>query len=102
AGSASAARVFARACAACHGDQGEGVQEDSGRVRTINNRVFLSLMSDQVLRRYVITGRPDLGMPNYAEPRPGDPSFKPLSGQEVGELVMLLASWRRSGSAEGQ
>jgi mono/diheme cytochrome c family protein len=101
-GTAGGAKVFARACAACHGEQGAGVKDDNGLVNTINNRVFLSLMSDQVLRRYVITGRPDFGMPNYAEPRPGDASFKPLSGQEVSELVTLLASWRQSGSAEGQ
>jgi mono/diheme cytochrome c family protein len=96
------AQVFARACAACHGPNGEGVQKDDRLVRTINNRVFLSLMSDQVLRRYVITGRPDLGMPTYAEARPGDPGFKPLSRQEVSDLVTLLASWRQSAAADAQ
>jgi mono/diheme cytochrome c family protein len=100
-GGGGGAQVFARACAACHGPNGEGVPEGDRRALTINNRVFLSLMSDQVLRRYVITGRPDLGMPNYAEARPRDPGFKPLSRQEVSDLVTLLASWRQSASAEG-
>jgi hypothetical protein len=57
--------------------------------------VFLALTSNQALRRYAITGRPDLGMPGYAEARPGSADFVPLTDQEVTDLVALLASWRR-------
>jgi mono/diheme cytochrome c family protein len=95
------AQVFARACAACHGQRGEGVQDGNERTGTLNDPVFLSLISDQALRRLVITGRSDLGMPNYAEPRPKDPNFKPLNSQEVAALVALLASWRSEGLAAG-
>ena len=35
----------------------------------INEPAFLALISDQALRRIIITGRPDLGMPTYAENR---------------------------------
>jgi cytochrome c oxidase cbb3-type subunit 3 len=84
--------VFARACAACHGSHGQG--QGSETVRTINDPVFLALTSNQALRRYTITGRPDLGMPSYAEARPGNPHFAPLTDQEVTDLVALLASWR--------
>ena len=35
-----------------------------------------------------------LGMPGYAEARPGSPDFVPLSDREVTDLVALLASWR--------
>jgi hypothetical protein len=49
-------------------------------------------MSNQALRRLVITGRPDLGMPNYAEPRM-ESKFAPLTETEVTDLVALLASW---------
>ena len=61
----------------------------------INDRAFLALISDQALRRIIITGRHDLGMPNYAQTdgRPDD--FKPLTSEEIDELVALLASWRR-------
>jgi len=83
------AAVFARACAGCHGSHGQG---DEAR-GAINDRVFLALLSDQVLRRYVITGRPDLGMPGFAE-RPDQWHFTPLTEPEVGDLVALLASWR--------
>jgi hypothetical protein len=46
----------------------------------------------------VIAGRPDLGMPDYADPtgRPGD--FRPLVPQDVTSVVALLADWRQSGS----
>ena len=83
--------VFARACAVCHGERGQGLREGDG---AIHDPVFLALVSDQALRRYVITGRPDLGMPNFDEARPDDPDFKSLTGQEVTDLVELLASWR--------
>ena len=86
--------VFARACAACHGSHGQGVERGGETVRTINDRVFLALTSNQALRRYAITGRPDLGMPGYADARPDSPHFVPLSDPEVTDLVALLASWR--------
>jgi mono/diheme cytochrome c family protein len=88
--------VFARACAGCHGDRGRE------QALAINEPAFLALISDQALRRFVITGRPDLGMPSYAEARPWGPNFRPLNSQEVTDLVALLAEWRRAGSPSGQ
>ncbi len=87
--------VFARACATCHGDHGQGVQEEGKIIRAIHEPAFLALTSNQVLRRYAITGRPDLGMPSYAKARPDSPSFVPLTDEDVTDLVALLASWRR-------
>ncbi|MGA2257605.1 MAG: c-type cytochrome [Thermoguttaceae bacterium] len=87
--------VFARACAACHGDHGQGIREEGEIVRTIHEPAFLALTSNQVLRRYAITGRPDLGMPSYAKARPDNPNFVPLTDEEVTDLVALLAAWRR-------
>jgi mono/diheme cytochrome c family protein len=84
------ATVFARACAACHGEHGQGMEAGA-----IQDPIFLALISDQALRRYVITGRPDLGMPNYAEARPDDTDFKPLTDQDVTDLIELMVSWRR-------
>jgi len=86
--------VFARACAVCHGERGQGVEQGSEMVNAINDRVFLALISDQAIRRYTITGRPDLGMPGYADARPGQSGFTPLTEAEVADLVALLASWR--------
>ncbi|REK10231.1 MAG: hypothetical protein DWQ37_16620 [Planctomycetota bacterium] len=93
-------KVFARACASCHGDNGQGSSEGHKPGR-INDPDLLSLMSNQTLRRIIITGRPDLGMPSFAEDdgRPGD--YQPLTSEEIDALVALLASWRnqpRSGA----
>lgn len=90
--------VFARACAGCHGPNGAGVAQEELMGGAINVPAFLALVSDQALRRIIITGRPDLGMPSYAQPdgRPSD--FQPLSSNEIEELVALLASWRAAGN----
>jgi mono/diheme cytochrome c family protein len=88
------ATVFARACAACHGDKGQGVKQGDGLARTIDEPAFLALVSDQVLRRICITGRPDLGMPDYAH-REKDPDYKPLTSQDVANLTALLSAWRQ-------
>jgi len=90
-------QVFAKACADCHGNNGEGNGDE--KPGAINNRAFLALISDQALRRLIITGRPDLGMPDYAgkDGRPDD--FQPLTAAEVADLVALLASWRETGAS---
>jgi mono/diheme cytochrome c family protein len=91
-------KVFARACAGCHGGHGQGGKD----VGAINDVDFLALISDQALRRIVITGRPDLGMPDYADPKDRPKDFQPLTSQEVTDVVALLASWRGGGSADAK
>jgi len=96
------ARAFARACADCHGMEGEGDERD-GRLRhKINDPAFLALISDQQLRRYTITGRPDLGMPPYDGKEGRSPDFQPLTSEEIDGLVALLAYWRQGGPANGK
>jgi mono/diheme cytochrome c family protein len=91
------ARVFAKACAGCHGQEGQGVDK-AGRVRRkINDPAFLALISDQELRRYAITGRPDFGMPPYNGKDGRPPDFQPLTSEEISNLVALLAQWRQAG-----
>jgi len=65
-----------------------------GRHGAINDPNFLALISDQALRRIVITGRPDLGMPNYAGTKGRPENFQPLTAENVADVVALLASWR--------
>ena len=90
--------AFARACAGCHGDDGQGGKFNGRDVGAINDAVFLTLCSDQVLRRYVITGRPDLGMPGFSDPLGRPAGFRPLASQDVADLSALLASWRKDGT----
>jgi cytochrome c oxidase cbb3-type subunit 3/ubiquinol-cytochrome c reductase cytochrome c subunit len=85
-------KVFARDCAMCHGKNGKG-----GDAGDIHDTAFLALVSDQVLRRYIITGRPDFGMPNYIDREDANET-----SQEINDLVALLAYWRVGGSDNGK
>jgi mono/diheme cytochrome c family protein len=88
--SAGAARrgeaVFGTYCASCHGARGEGGEKGSA----VANDSFLALVSDQGLRTVVITGRPELGAPDWRGNVPG----RPMSDEEVTDVVAWLASRR--------
>jgi cytochrome c oxidase cbb3-type subunit III len=73
-------------CESCHGPSGRGGEKASA----IANDSFLALVSDQGLRTIVIAGRPELGAPDWRGNVPG----KPMSGQEVTDVVAWLASQR--------
>lgn len=73
-------------CESCHGPSGRGGQKASA----ITNDSFLALVSDQSLRTIVIAGRPELGAPDWRGNVPG----KPMSDQEVSDVVAWLASQR--------
>ena len=89
--------MFAQACAGCHGKNGEG-----GSVGAVNDVSFLTLISDQALRRLVITGRKDLGMPTFAGNQGRGSDFKPLSTEQVSAVVALLAEWRAASPAQSK
>lgn len=84
--------VFAQACARCHGKDGKGGTPGG----TINDRAFLSLVSDQMLRRTVITGRSDLGMPDFRRQKPDGA----LSNQDIADVVALMSEWRKQAMSE--
>jgi cytochrome c oxidase cbb3-type subunit III len=88
------AELFSRACASCHGANGVGRAKDGRQINKINDQVFLSLISDQALRRIIITGRPDLKMPDYAQKTGRPDDFQPLTSSEIADLGALLSSWR--------
>ena len=73
-------------CESCHGPGGGGGPKGSA----ITDDSFLALVSDQGLRTIVITGRPELGAPDWREDVPG----KPMSDQEITDVVAWLASRR--------
>jgi mono/diheme cytochrome c family protein len=73
-------------CESCHGPDGDGGSKGSA----ITNKSFLALVSDQALRTMVIVGRPELGAPDWRGNVPG----KPMSDQEVTDVVAWLASHR--------
>jgi cytochrome c oxidase cbb3-type subunit 3/ubiquinol-cytochrome c reductase cytochrome c subunit len=91
---AQGAKLFTRACASCHGEQGAGVSL-AGQLRNrINEPAFLALVSNQALRRIMITGRHDLNMPSYAESQGRGKDFAPLTSTDLADLNALLSSWR--------
>jgi mono/diheme cytochrome c family protein len=87
---------FLTACASCHGDNGQAAPKKGGPALAIHDPAFLNLISDQALRRFVITGRADLGMPDYAHH-----DKEALTGADVTNLVALLSRWRHETSIEG-
>ena len=78
--------VYGTYCASCHGTEGQGGRKGSA----ITNDSFLALVSDQGLRTIVITGRPELGAPDWRGNAPG----KPMSDQEITDVVAWMASHR--------
>jgi cytochrome c oxidase cbb3-type subunit III len=84
--SSRGSQVYATYCSTCHGADGRGTPKAS----SIVDGSFLALLNDQELRTIVIVGRPDLGAPDWREDVPG----KPMSAQDVSDVVAWLASQR--------
>jgi cytochrome c oxidase cbb3-type subunit 3 len=80
------ADVYATYCLACHGADGKGETKAS----SIVNGSYLALVSDQDLRTNVIVGRPDMNAPDWR----GDVPGRPLSAQEISDVVAWLAAQR--------
>jgi mono/diheme cytochrome c family protein len=76
--------VYGAHCAPCHGAEGQGGPKGS----SVTNGSFLALVSDQGLRTIVITGRPELGMPDWRG------KGNPMTDQQVTDVVAWLASRR--------
>jgi cytochrome c oxidase cbb3-type subunit III len=79
-------QVFGTYCSSCHGPQGRG----GPKARSIVDPSYLALVSDQFLRTTVIVGIPALGAPDWR----GDVPGKPMSSQEISDVVAWLASQR--------
>jgi mono/diheme cytochrome c family protein len=79
-------KVYAEACAGCHGPDGNGGDKGGSVV----DAAYLALVSDQALRTVVIAGRTDLGMPDWREDIPG----QPLTPPQISDVVAWLAARR--------
>lgn len=73
-------------CLSCHGAAGRG----GLRAGSIVDESYLTLVSDQYLRTIVITGRPEMGAPDWRGNVPG----KPMSEQDVSDVVAWLSAQR--------
>ena len=80
------ADVYRTYCSSCHGADGRG----GSKASSIVDGSYLALVSDQQLRTIVIAGRPELGAPDWR----GDVAGRPMSAQEVSDVVAWLSSQR--------
>ena len=80
------ATVYRTYCSACHGGDGRG----GSKASSIVDGSYLALVSDGELRTTVIAGRPELGSPDWR----GDVEGRPMSTQEVSDVVAWLSSQR--------
>jgi mono/diheme cytochrome c family protein len=77
-------QTYKSRCASCHAESQQ----------QITGRDYLALVGDQALRSIIITGRPDIGQPDWSHLGPGGRTASPLSAPEVDNIVAYLASLR--------
>ena len=85
-------QAFAGSCARCHGANGQGAPGDpkgAGRLGSIVDPTYLTLVSDQYLRSIILAGMPDRGMPDWRSN-----AGQPLTDQQITDLVSWLSSLR--------
>jgi cytochrome c oxidase cbb3-type subunit 3/ubiquinol-cytochrome c reductase cytochrome c subunit len=91
-------QAFTSFCARCHGTTGEGTAGDpktySGKLGSIVDPSYLALISDQDLRSTTIAGLPDREMPDWRSDLPSSTPAKPLTDQQITDIVAWLASRR--------
>src|SRR5713226_6961560 len=80
------AEAYRTYCSSCHGVDGGG----GNKASSIMDTAYLALVSDQELRTIVIAGRPELGAPDWR----GDVKGRPMSAEEISDVVAWLASHR--------
>ena len=78
-------QVYQQRCAGCH--QGNDRQQP-------NSPVYLSLVSDDVLRSIVIAGRPDFHQPDFLHVSAGNGQPQALTPQDVTDIVAYLHAQR--------
>jgi mono/diheme cytochrome c family protein len=80
------AEAYRTYCSSCHGADGRG----GSKASSIVDGSYLALVSDQQLRTIVIAGRPELDAPDWR----GDVEGRPMSAQDISDVVAWLSSQR--------
>lgn len=80
--------LYARHCAACHGETGQG--RVRGNATALNNPDFLAAASDEFLRVTIARGRRGTEMRGWVQRAGG-----PLGPREIEDLIEFLGSWQR-------
>ena len=85
AGATSGRALYAKYCALCHGNSGEGYVADNAP--SLVSKTFLESASDGFLKRAIRVGRPNTAMAAYGKQRGG-----PLAEPEIQAIVDFLRS----------
>jgi cytochrome c oxidase cbb3-type subunit 3/ubiquinol-cytochrome c reductase cytochrome c subunit len=80
--------AFGASCASCHGADATG-SASKEKLGSLVDPAYLSLISDQGLRTFIVAGKPEQGMPDYRSY-----SGHALTDQEITDIVAWLASHR--------
>lgn len=78
-------RLYAQACAACHGERGEGKEGPA-----LSNPRFLAAASDTYLVESIKRGRRGTSMPAFGSP---SPAHRVLDDDEIVSLVTFMRTW---------
>ncbi len=78
-------RLFASACARCHGERGEGKEGPA-----LNNRVFLDLATDTYLLKTIQSGRAGTSMGGFGTSSTVQGA---LTDSEISSIVAFLRTW---------
>jgi cytochrome c oxidase cbb3-type subunit 3/ubiquinol-cytochrome c reductase cytochrome c subunit len=82
-------KTFIAFCSRCHGPDAQGREAGIMHTGSLVEPAYLSLVSDQGLRSFIVAGQPDQGMPGST----GD-GARAMTDQEVTDVVAWLASHR--------
>jgi cbb3-type cytochrome c oxidase subunit III len=78
-------RLYAEACASCHGERGEGKEGPA-----LNNRVLLELATDTYLFKTIQNGRAGTSMSAFGA---GSSVRRTLTEAEIASVVAFLRTW---------
>jgi cytochrome c oxidase cbb3-type subunit 3 len=78
-------RLYASACANCHGDRGEGKEGPA-----LNNRVLLDLATDTYLLKTIQNGRTGTSMAAFGA---GSSTQRTLTDPEIASVVAFIRTW---------
>jgi mono/diheme cytochrome c family protein len=85
--------AFNTYCARCHGADGAGVSTPNMRTGSLVDPAYLSLISDQGLRSFIIAGQPQQGMPDWRSGVTGSGAHA-MTEQEITNVVAWIATRR--------
>ena len=86
-------KAFTTFCARCHGADGTGVTAQKIHTGSLVDASYLSLVSDQGLRSFIVAGQPEQGMPDWRSNLTGS-GARAMTEKEITDTVAWLATHR--------